>query len=97
MSKSGKNLEARLHSIRALNPRPDGKFTKSLPKTICKFKVSELVTSVSTSYPGFLAFTIVLVATRVFFVVTTIGKRRDPGVSPDRQFLISKENKKRIY
>ena len=24
VSKSGKNLEARLHSIRALNPRPEG-------------------------------------------------------------------------
>ena len=47
-------------------------------KKVSEFKVSELVTSFSISSPGSLVFTIVLMTLRVFFVVNTIGKARDP-------------------
>ena len=81
--KSEKHLETRLHSIRALNPRPEEnfqfykKFAKK--KKVSEFKVSELVTSFSITSPKSLVFTIVLMTMRVFFVVNTIGKARDPG------------------
>ena len=42
-------------------------------------KISELVTSFSISSPGSLVFKIVLMTMRVVFVVSTIGKARDPG------------------
>ena len=44
-----------------------------------RIQSSELVTSFSISFPGSLVFTIVLMTMRVFFVVNTIGKARDPG------------------
>ena len=74
----------RLHSICALNPRPEENLQlyKKLEKKIgFKLKVPELVTSFSISYPGSLVFTIVLMAVRVFFVFNTIGKARGPGTS----------------
>ena len=51
---------------------------KACEKKVCKFKVSESVTSFSISYPASLVFTIVLMTMKVFFVVNTIGKARDP-------------------
>ena len=52
---------------------------KACEKKVSEFKISELITSFSTSSPGSLTFTILLMTTRVFFIVITIGKVRDPG------------------
>ena len=52
---------------------------KKLAKKVSEIKVSELVTLFSISSSGSLALTIVLMATKIFFVVNTIGKARDPG------------------
>ena len=68
ISKSGKPLETRLHIICASNPRCGD-----------KFKISELITSFPTPSPGSLAFTILLMTTRIFFIIITVGKVRDPG------------------
>ena len=62
------------------------KFRKSFRKKVSEllnFWISELVTSINHSQPHpqvlELAFVIVLMATRVFFVVNTIRKARDLG------------------
>ena len=68
---------------------------KAYEKKVSKFKFSELATSFSTSSPGYLAFRIALMTTSVFFVINIIGDYREvlTKLSPDRQFLIPKENK----
>ena len=53
---------------------------KACEKKVSEFKISESITSFSTSSPGSLTFTILLMTTRVFFIVITIGKVRDPGI-----------------
>ena len=68
ISKSGKPLETRLHIICASNPKCGD-----------KFKISELITSFPTPSPGSLAFTILLMTTRIFFIIITVGKVRDSG------------------
>ena len=80
ISNSQKHLETRLYSIRAYLMRKTCIFTRSLRKKGFRIKVSELVTSFSISSPRSLALTIVLTM-RVFFVVNTIGKARDPETS----------------
>ena len=94
ISKSGNPIETRLNIIRALNPRQKKtwKFTKSLRENGSEFKISELITSFSTSPPGSLAFVILLMTTRVFFILITIGKVRDPGIL---SYLIDNFNSKR--
>ena len=52
-----KNMETRLHSIRALNPRPEENLQlyKKLAKKDFWIQVSELVASFSVSSQGFLS------------------------------------------
>ena len=93
ISKSGKPLEKRLLIIRALNPRPRGNlktYEKLAKKKVSEFKISALITSFSTSSPWSIAFTILLMTTRVFLIRVFFIKL------PDRQFLIPNENKKGI-
>ena len=81
ISKCGKSLKTRLHIIRAIKSKKRRKLEnlrKACEKRISKFKISELITSFSTSYPGSLALAILLMTTRVFFIVISIGKVRDP-------------------
>ena len=71
----------RLHIIREIKFKTRRKLEnlrKSCEKRVSEFKISELITSSSTSSPGSLVFTILLMTTRVFFIVTSIGKVRDP-------------------
>ena len=79
--KSEKHLETRLRSFCALNLRPEENLQlyKKLAKKVSEIKVSELVTLFSISSPGSLVFTIVLMATKIFFGVNAIGKVKDPG------------------
>ena len=50
-----------------------------MQKKVPEFKVSKLATSFSTSSPGSLVLSIVLMTPRVSFVFNNIGKTRDPG------------------
>ena len=71
----------RLHIIREIKFKTRRKLEnlrKSCEKRVSEFKISELITSSSTSSPGSLVFTILLMTTRVFFIVISIGKVRDP-------------------
>ena len=71
----------RLHIIREIEFKTRRKLEnlrKSCEKRVSEFKISELITSSSTSSPGSLVFTILLMTTRVFFIVISIGKVRDP-------------------
>ena len=52
---------------------------KACEVKVSEFKISELIPSFSTPSPGSLAFTILLMTTRVFFIVITTRKVRDPG------------------
>ena len=63
---------------------------KTCEKKVSEFKISALITSFSTSSPWSLAFTILLMTTRVFLIRVFFIKL------PDRQFLIPNENKKGI-
>ena len=81
ISKCGKPLKTRLHIIRQIKSKTRRKLEnlrKTCEKRVSEFKISELITSFSTSSPGSLAFTILLMTTRVFFIVISIGKVRDP-------------------
>ena len=86
----------RLHSIRALNPRPEENLQLYNKLAKKRIQVSELVTSFSISSPGPLVFKIVLMTMRVIFVVKTTGNARYPGTLSyqltDR--LIPQEDKK---
>ena len=57
VKKKKKNMETRLNSIRALNPRPEENLQlyKKLVKKDFWIQVSELVASFSVSSPGFLS------------------------------------------
>ena len=81
IAKCGKPLKTRLHIIRKIKSKTRRKLEnlrKACEKRVSEFKISELITSFSTSSPGSLAFTILLMTTRVFFIVISIGKMRDP-------------------
>ena len=67
--------------IRKIKPKTRRKLEnlrKACEKRVSEFKISELITSFSTISPGSLAFMILLMMTRVFFIVISIGKVTDP-------------------
>ena len=71
----------RLHIIREIKSKTRRKLEnlrKACEKMVSEFKISKIITSFSTSSPGSLAFTILLMTTRVFFIVISIGKVGDP-------------------
>ena len=81
ISKCGKPLKTRLHIIREIKSKTRRKLEnlrKACEKRVSEFKISELITSFSTISPGSLAFMILLMMTRVFFIVISIGKVTDP-------------------
>ena len=83
ISKSEKHLETRLHRPKTIKSKTKEKLAclqKACEKKVFEFKVSELFTSFLISSPESLVFTIVLMTMRVFFVVNTTRKARDPGI-----------------
>ena len=48
-------------------------------RKVSEFRISKLVTSFSISSPKSLVFTTALMTMRIFFVITNIGKARDPA------------------
>ena len=77
-----KNIWKRDYTAFCIKSKTRGKLAtlqETGAKKVFEFKVSELVTSFSTSSPESLVFKIVLMTMRVFFVANTIGKARDPS------------------
>ena len=78
--KISKPLKTRLHIIPEIKSKTRRKLEnlrKACKRRFSKFKISQLITSFSTSSPGFLAFTMLLMTTKVFFIVISIGKVTD--------------------
>ena len=74
-----KNIWKRAFSIKSKTRVKLATLQEAGEKKVSGFKVSELVTPFSISSPGSLVFKIVLMTMRVFFVVNTVRKARDPG------------------